>query len=433
MTFIQKLKNPLITGTLFLTASGVISRIIGFFYRIFLSRTIGAEGLGIYQLVFPVMALTLSLTSSGIQTALSRFVAEETARKNEKGARLYLVLGLLFSCSLSVAVSFLITENASFLADVVLSEPRTKPLLIVMTYSLIPAAVHACINGYYYGKKQALIPSVSQLLEQLVRVGAVYLIYTISMENGRSLTPLDVIWGIVAGEAAGMLLSVTAAGFKHYDGDLFASAKLLFTMTIPLTANRVLINLCSSVENLMIPKQLRLFGYSTPDALSIFGILTGMSMSIILFPTVLTGSVSVLLLPAISEAKARSDDAAISRAIQKAVRYGLLLGFLFTGVFLVSADFVGDTVFGCSLAGTYIKILSWICPFMYLSSLLSSIIHGLGYPKIPLNISLLGCVIRIGAIWLFVPVFGLRAYLFGMLVSQLVMALLSLFSLKKVS
>ena len=118
MTFIQKLKNPLITGTLFLTASGVISRIIGFFYRIFLSRTIGAEGLGIYQLVFPVMALSLSLTSSGIQTALSRFIAEETAKNNEKGARLYLVLGLLFSTALSVAVSFLITQNADFIASV---------------------------------------------------------------------------------------------------------------------------------------------------------------------------------------------------------------------------------------------------------------------------------------------------------------------------
>lgn len=433
MTFIQKLKNPLITGTLFLTASGVISRIIGFFYRIFLSRTIGAEGLGIYQLVFPVMALSLSLTSSGIQTALSRFIAEETAKNNEKGARLYLVLGLLFSTALSVAVSFLITQNADFIASVILSEPRTKPLLIVMTYSLLPAAVHACINGYYYGKKQALIPSVSQLLEQLVRVGTVYLIASIAMENGHSLSPLDAIWGIVAGECAGMLLSVTAVGIRRYDGDAAASAKLLFAMTIPLTANRVLINLCTSVENLMIPKQLRLFGYNTPDALSIFGILTGMSMSVILFPTVLTGSVSVLLLPAISEAKARSDDAAISHAIQKAVRYGLLLGFFFTGAFLITADFIGDSVFHCTLAGTYIKILSWLCPFMYLSSLLSSIIHGLGYPKIPLYISLLGCMIRIGAIWRFVPVFGLRAYLTGMLISQLVMAVLSLFSLKKVS
>ena len=101
MTFIQKLKNPLITGTLFLTAAGVLSRIIGFFYRIFLSRTIGAEGLGIYQLVFPVMSLCLSLTGAGIQTALSRFVAEETAKANEAGARLYLMLGLLLSCSLS--------------------------------------------------------------------------------------------------------------------------------------------------------------------------------------------------------------------------------------------------------------------------------------------------------------------------------------------
>ena len=421
MTFIQKLKNPLITGTLFLTAAGVLSRIIGFFYRIFLSRTIGAEGLGIYQLVFPVMALCLSLTGAGIQTSLSRFVAEETAKANEAGARLYLIIGLLLSCGLSVLVSFVICRNAALIACRLLEEPRCESLLCAMTFCLVPASVHACINGYYYGKQKALIPSVSQLAEQVARVAGVYLIYNIASDHGSTLRPIDAIWGIVIGEFFGMLISVTAVGFHHFSGRLKQSTRALIIMAVPLTANRVLINLCSSVENLLIPRQLRLFGYDSANALSVYGILTGMSLSIILFPTVLTNSVSVLLLPVISEAKTKKNTAAIHHAITSAIYYGLLLGFAFT------------LIFCNTLAGTYIKILSWICPFMYLNALLSSILHGLGYPKIPFYINLLGCAIRIVIIWVFIPLYGIRAGLSGMLISQIVMALLCIFSLRKLA
>ncbi len=433
MTFIQKLKNPLITGTLFLTAAGVLSRIIGFFYRIFLSRTIGAEGLGIYQLVFPVMSLCLSLTGAGIQTALSRFVAEETAKANEAGARLYLMLGLLLSCSLSVLVSFVICRNAGFIASELLQEPRCESLLCAMTLCLVPASVHACINGYYYGKQKALIPSVSQLAEQVARVAGVYLICNIASDHGSTLRPVDAIWGIVIGEFFGMLISVTAVGFHHFSGSLKQSARALIIMAVPLTANRVLINLCSSVENLLIPRQLRLFGYDSANALSVYGILTGMSLSVILFPTVLTNSVSVLLLPVISEAKTKKNTAAIHHAITSAIYYGLLLGFAFTLLFLFTADVIGNRIFCNTLAGTYIRILSWICPFMYLNALLSSILHGLGYPKIPFYINLLGCAIRIVIIWVFIPLYGIRAGLSGMLVSQIVMALLCIFSLRKLA
>ena len=85
----NSLKNSLITGTLLLTLAGVLTRIIGFFYRIFLSRLIGAEGLGIYQLLSPVMALGFAVTAAGIQTAISRFVSSELAQNNPAGARLY--------------------------------------------------------------------------------------------------------------------------------------------------------------------------------------------------------------------------------------------------------------------------------------------------------------------------------------------------------
>ena len=94
MKKIYSTKSTLLTGTLFLTLAGILTRIIGFFYRIFLSRTIGAEGLGIYQLIAPVTAICFAFTAAGIQTSISKFVSMEVGRKNDAGAKTYLSIGL---------------------------------------------------------------------------------------------------------------------------------------------------------------------------------------------------------------------------------------------------------------------------------------------------------------------------------------------------
>ena len=141
-------KSSLITGTLLLTIAGVLTRIIGFFYRIFLSRVIGAEGLGIYQLTAPVMALGFAITSTGIQTAISRFVSNEIGKKNPGGARSYLFCGLWLSLLLSVLFSVILWKNTDFIARAWLGDARCAPLLSILSLSFVPSCIHACINGY---------------------------------------------------------------------------------------------------------------------------------------------------------------------------------------------------------------------------------------------------------------------------------------------
>lgn len=120
----NSLKNSLITGTLLLTLAGVLTRIIGFFYRIFLSRLIGAEGLGIYQLLSPVMALGFAVTAAGIQTAISRFVSSELAQNNPAGARLYFRIGLFLSLLLSATTGVALRTKRK-----IFSYKIQKPLL----------------------------------------------------------------------------------------------------------------------------------------------------------------------------------------------------------------------------------------------------------------------------------------------------------------
>ena len=419
--------NSFLTGTLLLTITGVLSRIIGFFYRIFLSRTIGAEGLGIYQLIFPVLTLCISFTSSGIQTSISKYVAQEQGRNEKHAGIRFLYVGLFLSLLLSVIVCIFLFMQADYIAVKILGESRCRDLIRIMAYSLPFCSIHSCINGYYYGRKKTALPSITQLTEQIVRVGSVYIIYLIYTEKNLALTPSIAVWGIVCGEIASMLISVTAIRFSKYSGSLIGALKKLTRFCIPLTANRVTINLFVSIEAILIPANLKLFGYSNTDALCVFGILTGMAMPMILFPNVLTSSVSVLLLPTISEAQAACNQKLIARAIKKTIEYCMILGLFSTLFFLLTGNFIGQVVFQNTLAGVFITTLSWICPFLNLATTLTSILHGLGKATCAFVLNLTGCLIRIFFIFILVPIYGIRPYLYGMLVSQLFVSASALF------
>lgn len=436
--FTKQHKSSLVTGTLLLTFTGMISRFIGFFYKIFLSRTIGAEALGIYQLIFPIFAFCLSIACGGIQTAISRYAA---SCQKQRDARLYLWLGMVLSLFLSFVCAFFIYQNAAFLSSSLLGEPRCEKLLCIMALAIPFACIHSCINGYYYGIKKAGIPSASQLVEQLVRVMGVYVICTILTAEGQQLTAAASVWGIFIGELAAALFSLTALSFqkKGYPGRETASAagrklfslfrkrsmqirqafRNLCTMSFPLTINRIALSLAQSLENILIPSSLRLFGYSAYDALSIYGILTGMVFSTIMFPAVISNSLSVMLTPEISRAQSEHQEMQIRRLIKKTVETSLILGFLCTLLFLLGGSFIGVFLFHNHLAGIYIRTLSWICPFLFLGSTLCSILHGLGRPKTVLLLNVISSLIRILFIVLVIPRIGIRGYLWGMLASQI--------------
>lgn len=421
----------LFTGTATLATAGILSRIIGFFYKIFLSRTIGAEGLGIYQLIFPVMAICFALTSAGIQTSISRFVSRENGIGNLSSARCYLLVGLCISVFLSFFLGLFLWNYADIIATAFLGEPRCAPMLKILAFSYLPCSIHSCINGYYYGLKKAFVPSLSQLIEQIVRILSVYFIYLIAQSEGRSISFSLAIFGIVFGEIAGMLVALSAIGFSHSSGNPFLCAKSLLQMAVPLTLSRLILTFSSCIENILIPYKLRIFGYSTTEALSVYGILTGMAISIILFPTVLTNSVSVLLLPIVSEAQSKNNRFLIKKAIKITVESCLLLGSCCSVVLLLTGNFIGNFIFRNALAGTFITTLCWICPFLYLTNTLNSIFHGLGKAAVTLFLNLLSCAIRIVFISFLVPIIGIKGYLTGLFVSQCVSCVSALILLYK--
>lgn len=432
----NKLKNPVIFGTLLLSAAGILGKIIGFFYRIFLSRTIGAEGLGIYQLIFPILTICFAITVSGLSTALSKFIAEYQER-DPSSPRRFLTVCLMISGTLSLGMMFLLFRYSGFIAKNILLEPRCEPLVPILACSIPLASVHSCIHGYYYGKKKAGVPALSSFMEQFARVVFVFAAYQIRLEQGKSIDASIAVWGLVFGEAGAFLLCITSLLLSKETPAAPTTFKVrspalkLLAYSIPLSMNRLALTLFASFESILIPSRLVLFGYSQSDALSIYGVLTGMALSIITFPTVFTNSVSVMILPMISEADSRNDNKKISRTIYQTIFTCLLLGAICTACLLFCGKWIGDFLFGNALAGKFICMLSFICPFLFLSSILSSIMHGLGMPGYPFLLNLFGSLIRIGFVYILIPQYGIKAYLMGMLLSQVFTSVLSVWILWK--
>lgn len=436
------LQSKLIKGTIILTVVGIITRIIGFFYRIFLADVLGSELLGIYQLIFPIYGICFTIYGAGIQTAISQFTGMATSKKNAEHISPIKILaaGITISLSLALLLSALVYSNSLWLAKNIMLESFCAPYLKIMALLFPFCSVSACISGYYYGIQNASVPAISQIVEQLSRVIFVFIMCSLAGTDKEG-NAIIAVWGIVIGEIGGFVFSVVrlflSLSLKHIylnktkHNTSHTVFKTLFTLSVVLTTTKLVVSLLHSAEAIFIPAALQKFGCSSSDALSIYGILSGMAMPFILFPSAISNAFAVMLLPSIAQAQAENDTIKITRSVTFATKYNLLIGWLCICIFIIYGKDIGILFFHNETAGSFIVILSWLCPFLYLSTAFTSIINGMGHTQLTFFITVLSLVIKIYFLIALVPVYGIKAYLTGMLISQTVMTVMEGFYLRK--
>lgn len=420
-------KKTILMGTFILTLTGILSRCIGFGQRMFLSQTFGAEGLGMYQLIFPVYGLCLALTTGGIQTSISRTVAARVAVDDSEGSKSFLLCSMLLSVSISVVVSFLLYSNANFIANQLLGDSRTYDLLLILAYAFPFSSIHGCIMGYYLGKKQTAIPSICQLLEQIIRVGSIYCMYALCLKNNVSYNISLAVVGLVFAEIISALFSllcisssqIQISKVKLTPNLISQNIQTLLPMAVPLTSTRVVLSILHSIEAVSIPSQLRNFGLSNTDALSTYGILVGMALPCILFPTAITSAISTMLLPTVSEIQALNNKKEIKLIVHKTMQYCTLLGFTCLISFLLFSDIIGELLFHNTAVSSYLRVMAWLCPFLYLNTTLLSILNGLGKATTTFLLNTSSLLIRIACVFYLIPNVGIYGYLSGLLFSQI--------------
>lgn len=440
-------KNKLlIKGAAILTIAGLCSKVLGFLYRIFLSNLIGAEGMGTFQLIMPILGFCVSLCSGGIQIAVSRFVAESKSRAQCLGI---LKASLLMSGALALIVATALHLLSDYVAIIFLHDEEYSKMLEYVAYTVPMAAFHSCIIGYYFGVKNTTIPATAQILEQLFKFLTLFVISLVFAGNNQMLTAQQAVLSVFLSELAGTLflfaaIYTTRLSIISENSKLAVSrtihnklcstlhdVKQLFSVAYILTINKIMLTLLQSVEAIIVPIVLVESGLTRADSLSIYGILTGMALPVISFPAALITSISMIIMPMVAEANVSKNEVSMKHSANISTYVSCIVGIFFLGIFMYFGDFVGVTIFNQPLAGEYIKNLAWLCPFMYLSITFGSILHGLGKTTTTFIHNLISLIIRIGFLWFLVPQIGITGYFWGILISTLATPFLHAYSISK--
>ena len=409
-------RHKLFRNAAILTVAGFISRIFGFLFRIFLSRSFGEESVGLYQMIFPLYILCLSLSTAGLRTAVSRITAEKTALGHNKEADGVLTAALCLAVVISLIEILVIQDQAGSIAGSLFGDDRCMELILIISYALPFAAVHSCICGRSLGLGDTMLPAASQLIEQCVRILTVVLLWIFLRTCGLTPSIRLAAAGVVAGEMAAALFTVRGLRLQR---PVRAGIRELFAFSAPLTANRTALTLLQSIEAVSIPASLIRYGMSATEAVSLYGVLTGMALPCILFPSALTGSVGTVLLPAVSAASTSGNRRSVFLLLRKAIVSCFSLGLACCLFFLLFGKMIGRFLFHSADAGRFIITLAWICPFLYVNSSLLNAVNGYGRTGTSFLISMSGLLIRIAGVFLAVPKFGIQGYLWALLGAQL--------------
>lgn len=431
----NRLKSNIIKGTLILSCASILSRIIGFIYRIYLADILGEQLLGTYQLIFPIYVLCFTIYGAGMQSAISQVVATLMGKNNthskddglngsvskNRTPRTILLAGTILSFILALFLSIFINFNSKWIACNILMVPDCDIYLKLLTYLFPFCSISACICGYQYGLENAKPPAIAGIIEQITRILFVFIIQ--GFFSDKEICCQIAVYGLTVGEFFGFLYNMSTIKNKTFNKrknkiSLKESFKLLLPVFISLTSIKLTISLLHSVESIFIPASLVKYGYTMNEALSVYGIYSGMAMPFIMFPATITMAISTMLLPAVSKAHSSGNKKQIKKLIRRTSYFCLVTGMAATIFFLLFGNICASLFFHNELAGRYLTVMSFLCPFLYLNMTYSSILNGLGKPHMTFVITVVCTLIKILSLIFFVPKYGMIAYIAASLVAE---------------
>lgn len=431
-------RQTIIKGALILTLANILTRIAGFFYRIYMVKAIGAEGMGLYQLITPLYLLVWSASASGISTAISKLVAQEKAKGLFGNVKRILHSGIFLTTVASSIFSLIFYFHSEEIALYIIKDMRTALSLRIISICFPFMSVGSVLRGYYLGIQNTTISAISQVLEQIVRMVVVYLLSGTMIPKGLEYACGAAVWGMAIGE----ILSFVFV-FVHYNfnGKFKVKPKLIITkksamamllsMAIPLTLNRVASALFGTAENLLIPARLQVYGLSQSESISLLGRLTGMAMPLITFPSSLLTALATALMPAISESYALKNNVRIKSSLYQSLNITAIVSMYTTFIFIVFSNEIGILIYSQSEIGQMLKTLAIICPFIYTQVTLSAVLNGLGEQLFIFKTGITSSIINIGAIYFAIPIYGITGFIYPWIINTIFFTFANIMKISK--
>ncbi len=379
-------KQSLVKGALVLTAAAFITKLLGFINSVIQSRILGSEGIGLVMMVMPLMGLLLTLTTLGLPVAISKLVAEAEAQQEEGKVKQILAVSLLITGSIGILLVVVTLSFGHLFTTHFLTDQRAYYSLLALTPIIPIFALSGVIKGYFRGKQQMNPIAISQVLEQVVRIGLIYAFVQWLLPYGVEYAAAGAILCAVVGEAASLfyLILMFKKGSLLRSFETSGSKSTLYELLhtgLPTTGNGFIHSIARVISPILITQGLAKAGMSSVLITKQFGMLAGFVMPLLFFPGFINHSLAVALVPAISEANVQKNFRLIHERVYQAIRIALIVGMPSTVILTIFAEPLMTVIYHASEAAVLLQVLAPFFLFHYFHAPLQSTLVGLGYAK----------------------------------------------------
>lgn len=417
--------NKFLKGTLILTVSSIVVKVIGSLNWIILSRVLSGEGIGLYQMGFPIYLMAITLSSAGIPVAISIITAEKLAQKDFLGAkrvfnvslRLLFVTGLVFASALFFGAHWLIDNHW-------IRDSRAYYSIIALAPAVFFVTFLASFRGYLQGWQIMTPTAASEIVEQLMRVVTMIVFANMFMPHGLAYAAGGASMGAGVGAFCALLVLMWFYGRlkQKLKADLQQQNPLatresaraiisrLLRLALPVSMSSLMLPVVANLDLLIVPQRLEAAGFHISQATEFFGYLTGMAVPLINLATIFTASMTISLVPAISESRALNDVFGIRAKTRTAFRVALIITCpCFVGMYFL-AEKIAALIYNAPGAADAIQTMSVGILLLGLHQISTGILQGLGRTSIPVINMILAAAVKVFLSWTLtaIPTLGIK-------------------------
>ncbi len=427
-----------VKNTIILTSSALSIRFLGLTFKSYLVSCIGGEGIGLYQLVLSVFMLTASVSTAGISLCVTRFVTEYISEGKKDMVASVIRRCILVALVVSIIIMTLMICFSKEIAVYFLHDIRCVLSIKILGISLPFMAFSACLRGYFYAVRKAAFVAGEQLLEQLVEMGIFMLIISIFGKLSIEYSCAAIAVGTACAEILSCIYAFIAYKINHIDIKKKTTlpksfVKKFMMIFLPVTGSSLLRSGLSAIENILIPRGLRLYGCDYSKSLSDYGTVTALAMPVIAFPSVLLYSVASLIIPEISEAHTKKHHLTVKSLCNRTYGFTFLFAIPITFLLIVFGKEIGMLFYSSSETGVFITMLAPIAPLMYIDAVTDGILKGLNEQLSYFKYNLIDSIVRVAMTFVLVPNYGIKAVVVVIYTSELLNTTLSVMRLIKIT
>lgn len=421
-------RTSMLYGTLLLTGTGMLSQALGFVYRIFLSRLIGAEVMGLYQLVMPVYSVLMSITAVGLTAAVSNLSASYHALGNRAAISALLRRCLVLFLTLFIPAAAVTILCYDPISVYLLGDARTQMGLILLLPCVLLTGVENLHKHYFYGTGNVRPPAAVELCEQFIRAGAVLGLLVLFLPQNPERTVALIVLGMTACELFSALTLLTlarrslnpAAGLAGAVPGRKMLTRKIAGVALPVGMTSLLGNLMGSATAVLIPQQLVRAGVEVSQAMSAFGVLCGMTIPMLCLPTAFIGALGLTLMPRLAQAAALDRMDLVRSRLDRAMLATSVLVLPAMALLTALGPALGVLLFREPSAGNYLFPLAVGVALSCYQAVLSGALNGVGGQKTSARNALLSAVTELGCTFFLMglPGVGLKGYVAGFVASS---------------